>query len=426
MTHKHSQLSNGLQVVTASMRDAYSATVSVFVGSGGRYERFDEHGGVSHFLEHLLFKGTKQRPTTKIISEQIDAVGGYNNAYTSAELTSFYVRAPYQHTALALEVLADILRNSLLDPAEIDRERGVVLEEMNVYRDDPASYVHRLTPPLLWPGHPLANDVLGSEAVIRSIDRQAIASYWQHHYQPQSMVVTAVGRVDHDTIVKQAEALFGDMEGHAPDRPEPVGELNAGSRVKALTKPTAQTHLVIGSVAYPYRHPNDAASKLITTILGRGLSSRLFENVRERKGLAYSISAGMENYTDTGEFEVYAGVNIEKQAEAVAAILEELRLITAEPVGDAELAKAKQQMRGGLQMAMESGSAVADRLGTQQLLLGKIRSIDEVLVDIDAVTPDDISRVAAELLAPERLRFGIISPKPQEAVAVFEQISHNK
>ncbi len=415
------KLANGLQIITAAMPGAQSATVSLYVGIGSRYEDFAKNGGVSHFLEHLLFKGTKNRPSTKIISEQIDAVGGWNNAYTSNELTCFYVKLPYQHTALALDILVDMLRNSLLDPEEIDRERGVVLEEMNVYEDDPASYVHRLTPPLLWPDHPLANPVLGSEKVIQTISRAEIADYLQHHYRPEKLAVVVAGRVDHDAVVAQAERLLGDLKPTpVPEAPKVTRELSAETTA-VLKKDTAQVHLVISTAAYPYRHPSDPAARLVATILGRGLSSRLFLNVRERKGLAYSINAGTENFVDTGEFGVYAGVNRAKQTEAIAAIMEELRLITVEPVSAGELDKAKNQIRGGLQMAMESNGAVADRLGTQQVLLGELRSVERTMAEIDAVTSSDIMRVAGEMLAPERLRLGIISPEPESAVAAFNQ-----
>ena len=423
MKHHHSQLANGLQIVTTPMADAYSATVAIYVGVGSRYENYAKQGGVTHFLEHILFKGTTKRPSTKIISEQIDAVGGRNNAYTDNELTSFYVKVPYQHTALGLDILADMLRNSLLDPEEIDRERGVILEEMNVYRDDPAHYVHQLTPPLLWPGHPLEHPILGSEKVIETIQRDAIASYLHEHYQPGSLVVAAAGRVDHEAIVKQAEKLFGDMKSHPRPQLQPITQPLSPKRVAVHPKDTAQAHLVISTIAYPYRHPDEPAARLISAILGWGLSSRLFLNVRENKGLAYSVTAGTQNHVDTGEFEVYAGVNLAKQADAIAAIIEELGTIATQPVGAEELSKAKNQMRGGLQMAMENNSAVADRLGVQQLLLGEIRSVEQTLAELDAVTSADITRVASQMLAPNRLRLGIISPEPDAAVASFEQLT---
>jgi predicted Zn-dependent peptidase len=419
MKYQVSTLPNKLRVVTADMAGAYSATISVSVGVGSRYEQFDRNGGLSHFLEHLMFKGTHKRPSTKIISEQIDAVGGWNNAYTTNEMTNFYVKVPFQHTELGLDILGDMLTDSLFDAGEIDRERGVVLEEMNVYRDDPASYVHRLTPELLWPGHPLAHEVLGSEEVIRTIKRDDVVAYQQHYYQPGNMVVAAAGRVDHDEMVKLAQRLFGGLSNQPVTAAPAVTTELAPKKVSTFVKDTAQTHLVIGTVAYPYRHPDDAAAKLVATILGRGLSSRLFMNVRERKGLAYTVTAGLDNFVDTGEFEVYAGVNLAKTNDAIEAIIEELQTITTETVGDEELSKAKNQIRGSLQMAMESNSAVADRLGSQLLLLNEIRSIEDTLDEVDAVTPADIKRVAGAMLAPDRLRMGIISPDPEPAATAF-------
>lgn len=423
MNNRITTLANGLRVGTTHMPGAFSATVVIMVGVGSRYENYSKNGGVSHFLEHLLFKGTTKRPSTKIISEQIDEVGGWNNAYTSSELTSYYVKVPHKHVSLGLDILADMVRDPLLAKDEIDRERGVVLEEMNVYRDDPASYVHRLTPALLWPDHPLSQEVLGSEKVIETIQRNEIKNYMQHHYQSQNMVVVAAGRVDHDAIVAQAERLLGDLPGREPDECSRVGDGLSKKTANSIQKDTAQVHLVIGARAYPYRDRSDPAAKLVTTILGRGLSSRLFLNVRERLGLAYSVNSSLENYIDSGEFEVYAGVNRAKQTEAIKAIIDELQIIATEPVGKDELAKAKNQVRGGLEMAMESNGAVADRSGTQILLLGSVRTVDQVLADIDAVTPAQITSVAAEMLQPNRLRLGIISPEPDAAIEAFTKLT---
>ncbi len=424
MKHRLTTLPNGLRIVTADMADSYSVTASIAVGVGSRHEDYSVNGGVSHFLEHLLFKGTVKRPTTKIISEQIDAVGGFNNAYTSNELTNYYVKMPAGELPLALDILADMVSNSLLDAEEIDRERGVVIEEMNVYRDDPSSYVHRLTPQLLWPGHPLSRDVIGSEEVIRTIQRDTIAKYLTSHYNPQTMVVSVAGRVDHDEVVALVTKLMGGLVGGELPVAQPVGKLEASSdRTAILEKDTAQAHLTINALAYPYRHANDPAAKVISTILGRGLSSRLFINVRERKGLAYSINAGTENFTDSGDFGVYAGVNLEKTGDAIAAIVEELNDIRSKPVPADELQKAKSQLRGGMLMSQESNIAIADRLGTQLALLGSIRSVEETLADIDAVTSEDILRVADDMFAPHKLRMGIISPDPRDAVKTFESLT---
>ncbi|HSX41339.1 MAG TPA: pitrilysin family protein [Candidatus Saccharimonadales bacterium] len=421
MTHKETTLPNGLRIVTAHMADAFSVTASIAVGVGSRYEDFEVNGGVTHFLEHLFFKGTKKRPSTKIISEQIDAVGGYNNAYTSNDMTNYYVKAPYQHLGLALDILSDMLRDSLFDAAEIDRERGVVLEEMNVYHDDPHRYVYRLTPPLLWPGHPLSQPVLGSEDVIKNITRDQIVSYKESHYKPGNMVVAIAGRVDHDAAVKMVTGLLGDLPAEETPAELMVEKTLAPDMVASLTKDTAQTHLTINTIAYPTRHAKDPAARVIAAILGRGLSSRLFLNVRERKGLAYSINAGTDSFVDTGEFAVYAGVNLDKTNDAIVAILEELEKIRTEPVGAEELAKAKSQLSGGLQMAMESNGAIADRLATQMVIMGSIKSVEQSLKDINGVTAEDVQAVAAEMLEPSRLRMGIISPDPSGAIKTFEQ-----
>ncbi len=422
MKHQITTLPNGLRIVTQEMRESYSASVSVVVGVGSRYEDATTEAGISHFLEHLMFKGTKQRPSTKVISEQVDAVGGYANAYTSNELTDYYIKVPYQHVELAVDVLSDMLRNSKLDAKEIDRERGVVLEEMNVYRDNPSSYVHNLPPELLWPGHAIARDVIGTEEVIKKVNRATINSYWQRYYRPSNMVLAVAGRVKHAAVVKLAERYLGDMVDAEIPTPDPVTKLLSKQTTKALIKDTAQTHLIIAAPGYQALHPNGAAAKLLATILGHGLSSRLFLNVRERKGLAYSVNANHSSFTDTGEFQVYAGVNLAKTVDAIAAIIEELQLIVTKPVGVSELSKAKNQIRGALQMSQESNSSVADRLGYQLLLQGKIRTLKAVMAEIDAVTPKQIQAVAAEMLDPSRLRLAIISPAPKKAVTAFNRL----
>jgi predicted Zn-dependent peptidase len=422
MKYEISTLPNNLRVVTAEMPGAMSATISVSVGVGSRHEDYDANGGISHFLEHLLFKGTAKRPSTKIISEQIDAVGGYNNAYTSNEVTNFYIKVPYQQLELGIDILGDMLQNSLFDAAEIDRERGVVLEEMNVYRDDPGTDVHNIPPKLFWPNHPMSHSALGKEDIIRTVKRDVIDAYHKKHYRPGNMVVGVAGRIKHQAVVEQVQKYFGDMKDHKQDPIINVKQTLNGPIAEAITKETAQTHVVIGTVAYPDLHPNEAAGRLITTILGRGLSSRLFLNVRERQGLAYTVNASNESFVDTGAFEVYAGVNLAKTSDAIRAIIEELHRVATEPVSEAELNKAKNQMRGSLQMAMESNSSVADRISNELLLLQKVQTVEEIMERLDAVTPDDILRVGAEMLDLKRLRLGIISPDPMPAVKAFEQL----
>ena len=423
MKYKISTLPNNLKVVTAEMPQAYSATVSVAVGVGSRYESLKDNNGVSHFVEHLLFKGTKKRPSTRKITEKIDAVGGKTNAYTNNEMTDYFVRVPYQHIELGMDIISDMVQNPLFDPVEIDKERNVVLEEMNVYKDDPSSYVHTLTPKLLWPDHPISLDIIGTEEVIRHITPETIREFHSNYYQPGNMVISCAGRVKHEDMVKLAEKYFGAMQDSEINPAIKVGRKISERVVSELEKDTAQTHMVIATRGYSFSHKNAAAANVLATILGSGLSSRLFETVREKKGLAYSVWAHAGNFTDTGEFEIYAGANTSKAPEAIEAIIEELVKIAHEKVGVTELNKAKQQLSGSLQMAMENNMVAADRGASHLLLAGKVKSVEQTLAEIDKVTSEKLQEVAAEILSLDRLRLGIISPDTQPAATRFVQLT---
>ncbi len=419
MKFERSTLSNGIRVITAQLSEAQSVSVNIFAGVGSRDERFTDNGGVSHFLEHLLFKGSAKRPNPKLIAEAIDGVGGSGNAYTSHELTSYYIKVPKQHLHLALDILSDMITAPTFDATEVDRERGVVIEEMNVDRDDPARYVYDLLPPLLWPNDQLGREIIGTEEVIKRIPREEIMAYQKLHYSPNNLVVAVAGGSPHHEIVQQVEELMGGME---QAQQPPRGKLDATPSpelTKELTKDTNQAHIMIGSQAYPYNHADDTAGRVVANILGAGMSSRLFTNVRERQGLAYSVYTYYSNYIDTGLFSVYAGVNLDKTAQAVSSIMHELDLLTREPVSAEELAKIKNKMSGGLQMALENTFAIADRIGTRLLLLDQIKTPDETLAEIAAVTIEDVQRVATDLLKPDRLRLAIIAPDAEPAKEAF-------
>lgn len=409
-------LENGLRVVTASLADARSVTVNVVVGTGSRYEDYLKNGGVSHFLEHLLFKGSKKYPTAQDIAEAVDAVGGYNNAYTTEDVTSFYIKVPARHGALALDILSDMVQSPLLDATEIDRERGVIIEEMNVYRDDPSRFIGMLVPSLIFPDNPLGRDIIGSEEVINAITRDEIADYLRARYRPNNLVVAVAGAVNHDDVVKQLQSTLGGMKQGNLAEFEPVAGGATHDLAATHAKPTAQAHFMVAARAYAYEDADEPAARLVAAILGRGMSSRLFTNVRERQGLAYTVFAEVNPYVDTGLFEAYAGVNLDKIQQALDSVLNELEDIRLKPVSEAELAKAKQQLIAGLEMSLESNGNIADRIGTQMILLGGVRSIEETIAKIEAVTAADVQRVACAMLAPEQLRFAIIAPEP-EAVA---------
>jgi predicted Zn-dependent peptidase len=415
-------LPNGLRIITAEMPGSRSVAASIVVATGSRSEDFKVNGGVSHFLEHLLFKGTTRYPSPEAIADAVDAVGGFNNAYTTEDVTDYYIKVPARHRELPLDILADMIKEPIFDETELDRERGVILEEMNVYRDDPARFVSTLVPELLYPGNPLGLDTIGPEEVIRSISRQAILDYKALHYRPGNMVVSVAGKVSHEDVVAQARALLGDLK---PGKTPPIQRVNdklSDALVVPLAKPTAQAHFILASRAYAYNHADEPAARVMAAILGRGMSSRLFMNVRERQGLAYSIFSETSTFVDTGMFEVYAGVTLDKTKQAIESVLAELVRIRLEPVMAAELRKGQEQLTAALEMSQESNSTVADRMGVQLALHGGVKSVDEVVEQIQAVTVEDIARVAQEILAPDNLRLAIIAPEPFEAADEFKEL----
>jgi predicted Zn-dependent peptidase len=414
-------LENGLRIVTAKLADARSLTVNIAVGTGSRFEDFEVNGGVSHFLEHLLFKGSAKYPSAEAIAEAVDAVGGYNNAYTGEDLTSFYIKVPDRHGELAIDILCDMVKSPLLDAKEIDRERDVIVEEMNVFRDDPSRYISTLVPKLIFPDNPLGRDVIGSEEVIRRIPREAIAGYLKAYYRPNNLVVAVAGAVEHDQVVAQVRAALGDLKPQVHPGPEPVTQLASKQLVEVHSKATAQAHFMVASRAYAHEAKDEPASRIVAAILGRGMSSRLFINVREKQGLAYTVYSEVNSYVDTGLFEAYAGVNLDKIEQALDSVLHELELIRHEPVGESELHKAQQQLRAGLEMSLENNASIADRIGAQLVLLDRVKPIDEIIAGIEAVTVEDVQRVAREMLAPERLRFAIIAPEPEAAAEHFKK-----
>ncbi len=412
-------LDNGLRIVTAGLADARSVTVNIVVGTGSRFEEYATNGGVSHFLEHLLFKGSKKYPTAQAIAEAVDAVGGYNNAYTTEDVTSFYIKVPARYGTLALDILSDMVKSPLLDATELDRERDVVIEEMNVFRDDPSRFIGTLVPSLIFPDNPLGRDIIGSEEVIKTVSRDEIVKYLSQRYRPNNLVVAVAGAVDHEDVVAQMRASLGSLES-AELAPIVSVDAELGDELAVThAKPTAQAHFMVASRGYAYEDPDEPAARLVAAILGRGMSSRLFTNVRERQGLAYTVFAEVNPFVDTGLFEAYAGVNLDKIERALDSVLHELEVIRTETVGVTELDKAKQQLIAGLEMSLESNGSIADRIGTQLALLGTVKSIEETIERIEAVTASDVRRVAEAMLNPARLRFAIIAPEPEAAKQHF-------
>jgi predicted Zn-dependent peptidase len=400
-------------LVTASLPERLSSSIVVMVGGGSRLED-DRLAGVSHFIEHLFFKGTRKRPTSKEIADAIEGVGGFINASTDKELTAYWARVPAEHTELGFDVLFDIMSNSKLDPADIERERAVILEELKMYQDQPQDFVQNLFEELMWPGHPLGRDIAGTQQSVSRLTRDDILEYANAQYRLPNVVIGAAGTVDESELMELVTprlTLPADPNGSVPVvEPGPLG----GPRVLVRRKRTEQAHICVGVRAYSYLHLDRYVIDLLNTVLGEGMSSRLFLNIRERLGLAYDVHSFAQKHRDTGYLGVYLGVDPKKAVEAVNAVIAELRMLSEREVLPEELERAKEFTKGRLRLELETTNGVAFWLSYQELLLGEIRTIEEELVLIDAVSAADIKRVAGEILQGP-LQMAVIGPFASEA-----------
>jgi predicted Zn-dependent peptidase len=382
-------------------------------GGGSRLED-DRLAGVSHFIEHLFFKGTHKRPTPKEIADAIEGVGGFINASTDKELTAYWTRVPAEYTELGLDVLFDIVSNSKLDPGDIERERAVILEELKMYQDQPQDHVQNLFEELIWPGHPLGRDIAGTQESVSRLTRDDILEYADAHYRLPNVVIGAAGALDENEVVELVRprlTLPGGLNGHVAAAPP--GAL-AGARVMVRRQRTEQAHICLGVRAYSYLHPDRYAIDLLNTLLGEGMSSRLFLNIRERLGIAYDVHSFMQKHRDTGYIAVYLGVDPKKAVEAVKAVMGELGRLCDEEVAPDELERAKEFTKGRLRLDLETTNGVAFWVTYQELLLGEIKTIDEELTLVDAVSVADIRRVACEILRGP-IQMAVIGPFASEA-----------
>ena len=407
------RLSNGLRLVVAPMPDRYSATVAVYVGTGSRYESAAQAGS-SHMLEHMLFKGTQRRPTAEDISAAIESVGGSLNASTDKEATVYWARVAGEDVPLALDLLSDMLLHSRIDPAEVRKEKRIVAEELGMAMDAPQDWIHSLIEETIWPGEALGRDVAGTRESVARLTRAGLLRFLHSHYTPRATVVSVAGRVDPAALRTLAEQSFGAWQGgdapthppstYRPDRP----------RVRLEPRETEQCNLCLATKGLSHHDPRRYALDLLNTILGGGMSSRLFVEVRERLGLVYDIHSYADRLDDTGMLVIYAGMDPPACLHVMRAILAALRRLREEPVDNAELNRAKNQFRGHLLLGLEDTSSVANWYGAQELVLHRICTPQEVLADMYAVTADDIQRLAADLFRDEYLRLALIGPHNDE------------
>jgi predicted Zn-dependent peptidase len=408
---KH-QLDNGLRVLTADMPQVQSVTCMVMLAAGSRYETADTNG-IAHFSEHMFFKGTERRPTARDIGMEVDSLGGEFNAFTSKEYTGYYVRCAADYRDQALDILVDMLRHSKFDPEEIEREKGVIIEEMNMYYDTPRDFIGGVYDRLLYGDQPLGWDIIGRKETVRAATHETFLDYVGRWYKPERMVVGIAGRIG-DGYVESVEQLLGDLGAESTDRPEPTRENGAGSRVTIHRKDSDQAHLCLGVRSYPLVHPDRWKVQLLTTVLGTGMSSRLFTEVRERRGLAYYVYAHNQSYTDAGSVFSQAGVDIARSEEAVETIVREFRKIAEERVPDEELEKARALAKGRFVLRLESPQGMIVYGLGREVLADPALEPDEVIAGLDAVTAEDLQEVAQDVIASNGLNLALIGPFEDE------------
>jgi predicted Zn-dependent peptidase len=406
---QRTSLKNGVRVLTAPMPQAQSVTCALMFAAGSRYET-PETNGIAHFAEHMFFKGTDRRPTARQIAQEIDAIGGEFNAFTSKEYTGYYVKCAAEHRDVALDVLVDMIRNSRFDGDEIEREKGVIVEEMNMYFDTPRDYIGGLYDELLYGDQPLGWDIVGRKETVRAATRDTFFEYIDRWYKPERLVVGLGGKVDGD-VTARLEELLGDLEAAPTGEPRPV-ELPAtnGASVKVHHKTSDQAHVCLGVRSFPLEHPDRYALQLLATVLGGGMSSRLFTEVRERRGLAYYVFGLNHSYTDAGSLYSQAGVDIGRIDEAIQTVVEEFRRIASEPVPSEELEKARNFAKGRFVLQLESPHGTLMFGLRREVLEDRAAEPQEVLDALDAVTAEDVARVAGDLIAAKGLNLALIGP----------------
>ena len=401
-------LDNGLRIITCPMPHTRSVSVCIYLGAGSRYES-DIQAGVSHFIEHLCFRGTEKRLSAKDISGAIEGVGGILNGGTDKELTVYWCKVAQPHFHLALDVLADMVLHSRFEKNDIEKERQIIVEEISMSKDAPNQLVGMILDELLWPDHPLGRDVAGTNKSVGAMSREQMLEYMDSEYSPANTVISIAGNIKHDEAVNEVNKVLGKWENRK-NRLDylPYKELR-NPRLKVEKRETEQTHLCLALPGLSLQDPRRFTLDLMNVILGEGMSSRLFIEVRDKMGLAYNIHSYLDHFQDSGALTVYAGVHPKNLEIGISAILEQLTLLK-EKISPAELNKAKELSKGRLLLRMEDSRSVAGWVGGQEILNGSILDVEEVVAIIDKVTAEEMCTLAKELLVGEKLRLSVVGP----------------
>lgn len=407
--YKKTIFKNGLRLITIPQKNTQAVTVLVLVGTGSKYET-KELNGISHFLEHMYFKGTKKRPSSIEVSETLDRIGGIYNAFTSEEYTGYFAKVAFSHLEIALDWVSDIFLNSTLPEKEIEKEKGVIIEEINMRYDHPMSYIQILWQKLLYGDQPAGRDIAGTKESVNNINRKKLIDYMKRQYVASNTIVCVAGRIKASLVVKKIKKYFSKIKKFQSLKKPSVIEKQSEPNLLLHTKGTDQAHLYLGTRAYNLFHPQKYSQKLLAVILGGMMSSRLFVKIREEMGAAYYISTESVSYPDSGYFTTGAGVDNKKIEKVILAILKEYKKISRKKVPQKELKKAKDCIKGKTALLLESSNVQASFYANQELLEKKILTPEQIFKKIDKVTPTDILKVAKDIFQPQKLNLAIIGP----------------
>ena len=400
---------NGLKALLIPYKTTATVSVLVLVKVGSKYEK-KEISGISHFLEHMLFKGTKKRPTPIEVAETLEKVGGVFNAFTGEEYTGYFAKVASEHLELAIDWVSDIYLNSLIPQKEVEKERNVIIEEINMYNDNPAADVQRLWKKVLYGNQPAGWDIAGTKTTVRRISQRDLLNYFKKNYLASNTLISLAGNFQEAAVRKILNKYFKNIRKGTPLKKPAVKESQSRPAMIVKSKETEQTHLCLGFRAYNIFHRKRYAVSLLSEILGGMMSSRMFVEIREKRGLAYYVHSSYEANPDTGYLVTAAGVDNQKAREAIEVILQEYKKIREKGVSEEELEKAKQHLKGRLALSLETSDALASFYGTQYILTGKVRETKEIFQKIDKIKKSDILKVAQDLFVPAKLNLALIGP----------------